>query len=292
MRPRYCLLALIVLLACRQGDSDDGRILARVGNLIVTAKDLQSCAPRLARAARDEIAQAPAAPQKRIILLDKLMEEEVLLGEVRRRGFDKDPAVVENVINRLLEADVLADDKAIPVSDADVARYYEDHLSELGRPEVVRALQIVVRDRSKAEQVLARARALDRSDLTGFQQLVAEYSADSVSRMMGGDLGFFNLHSDRYPKPMVDAAFALAGLFEVSAPVESAQGFHLLKLVQRLPAYVPRLADAAAGIRARLRWLLIERKKYALGKKYLSRGEPDVDLSLLVKVPLPDDIFD
>jgi parvulin-like peptidyl-prolyl isomerase len=90
---------------------------------------------------------------------------------------------------------------------------------------------------------------------------------------------------------MVDAAFALHDMFEVSAPVESPQGFHLLKLVQRLPAYVPPLADAAAGIRSRLRWLLIERKKYALGKKYVRRADPLVDIPLLVKVPLPAGIL-
>jgi parvulin-like peptidyl-prolyl isomerase len=295
MRPmlfRYRLLALLALCACRQGTSSDSQVLARVGNLTVTAKDLQLQAPRLAQAIRDETSQVPVEISKRIILLNKLMEEAVLLTEAGRRGYDKEPAVVQNLMNRVLEVDVLAEDKAIPVSDADVARYYDDHLAGLIRPEVVRVLQIVVRDRSKAEQVWHRARGLDKTDLTAFQQLSAEYSEDPTSRMMGGDLGFFDFHSNRYPKPVVDAAFALPGLFEVSAPVESAQGFHLLKLVQRLPAYVPRLAEAAPGIRAKLRWLLIERKKYAWGKQYLSRAAPDVDLSVLIKVPLPDGIFD
>ena len=290
MRIRH-LLTLSLLCACRPGGAEDGQVLATMGNLTFTTKDLQSRAPRLAAAVRDELAQASHDIQKRTILTNKLLEEEALLAEAHRRGYDRQPAVVEMVLNRMLEDQVVAEDKSFPVSDADVARYYADHRNELGRPEIVRVLQIVTRDRTQAEQVLAKARAIEKSDLTAFQRLVVVSSEEPVSRLMGGDLGFFDAHSTRYPKPLVEAAFALPGLFDLSEPVATAQGFHVLKLVQRVPAYVPALADAAAGIRAKLRWLLIERKKYALGKKILRRAAPEIDIPVLAKVPLPADLF-
>lgn len=293
MAPRY-LLVLCLLVACRSNANTNagqaGQVLATMDGMTFTVRDLQARAPRLARAIRDELGQATSDFQRRTLLMDKLLEEEALIVEAHRRGYDRSPAVVDAMVNRMLEDEVVAEDKAYAVPDADVARYYADHVKELGRPELVRVLQIVTPDRARAVQILAQARSFGASDLTAFQRLVEEHSTDPVSRLMGGDLGFFDASSTRYPGTVVVAAFALHDLFAVSDVVASPQGFHVLKLVQRLPAYAPSLAEATPAIRSRLRWLLIERKKYALGKKILGRAAPDVDLALLAKVPLPEGV--
>jgi DNA-binding protein Fis len=299
--PNRCFLLFILLSACHHasatdatgatGATDESQVLARMGKMTITAKDLQSRALRLAKAARDELPLAKTDFEKRMILLDHLLKEEALLDEAHRRGYDRLPRVVEDISNKMLEDEVLREDRAYPVAEADVARYYGDHLQELGRPALLRVLQIFTTDRAKAAEVLSKARAIGRSDLDAFQRLVSEYSEDSVTRIVGGDLGFIDARSTRVSKAVVDAAFVLRDLFDLSEPIATPQGFYVLKLVQRLPPYVPSIADAEPGIRAKLRWLLIERKKYALGKSILNRAAPDIDMPLLAKVPLPDGLF-
>jgi len=90
---------------------------------------------------------------------------------------------------------------------------------------------------------------------------------------------------------VVKAAFALRRLYDVSDPVEGERGFHVLKLVQRLPAFTPTLAEAAPEIRAELRRLLVERKKDALARALLARAEPDIDFVALAKVPLASSVL-
>jgi parvulin-like peptidyl-prolyl isomerase len=175
----------------------------------------------------------------------------------------------------------------VDLPDADIERYYIDHREEYTWPEQVRVLQVVSRDRAVAQKVAAQARAAERADLDAFQGLVAQYSEDWLSQARGGDMGFIDQKLTRYPVAVVKAAFALRKLYDVSDPVESERGFHVLKLVQRLPAFTPTLAQAAPEIRAKLGRLVVERKKSALARALLQRAGPDIDYAVLAKVPLP-----
>jgi len=116
---------------------------------------------------------------------------------------------------------------------------------------------------------------------------VVKYSDDWHLRARAGDMGFIDQKNSHYPVAVVRAAFALRRLYDVSDPIESERGFHVLKLVQRLPSFTPTLAEAAPEIRAKLRRLLVERKKDALARALLARAKPDIDYAALVSVPLP-----
>jgi len=75
--------------------------------------------------------------------------------------------------------------------------------------------------KKRAEEVSAKAKA--GSDFTA---LVSEYSDDPASKDRMGSLGKFT--RDKMVKPFSDAAFALA-VGEVSGPVETPFGFHVIK---------------------------------------------------------------
>ena len=55
-----------------------------------------------------------------------------------------------------------------------------------------------------------------------------------------------------HPKPLVDAAFALKDPGDVSAPVRSDKGWHVLKLVERRKGSAQPIADVTEEIRKRL----------------------------------------
>jgi peptidylprolyl isomerase len=291
MRTLALSLFATVLCACSSASKVDDEIVAQIEGVAITVRALQARAPALAQGLHDELAMAKTDADKRSVLLRALLKEEAALREARRLGYDRRPEVVNGMVGRMLHELVLAEDKPAQLPDDDIARYYVDHREELVRPELVRVLQVLCGDRTVAEQVTAKARAAEKTDIDTFQKLATQYSQDSASRAMGGDMGFIDAKTSHYPEPVLRAAFALRGLFEISDPIESPLGFHVLKLVQRLPAHVPTLAEATPGIRAKLRWLLLERKKHALSEKLLERAKVDIDIPVLVKVPFPSDIL-
>lgn len=104
--------------------------------------------------------------------------------------------------------------------------------------EEVRARHILIRsntDPSPAAiavaeaQALATAEALRARILAGesFADVATETSADDATATEGGDLGWFWAENSRYDQDFTTAAFALA-VGEVSEPVKSAAGYHLI----------------------------------------------------------------
>ena len=138
------------------------------------------------------------------------------------------------MLTRLRERDV---ESRVRVTDADVdnalaARQaantdpmaQEINLAHLlvALPETPSAAQ-VVQAQAKAQTLLARIRAGE-----GFEALVKELS--DASRESGGQIGL--RRADRYPLIFVDATKALA-VGQVSEPVRSGAGFHLIKVIER-----------------------------------------------------------
>jgi peptidyl-prolyl cis-trans isomerase SurA len=96
----------------------------------------------------------------------------------------------------------------------------------------------VAQAQARAQQLLARLRAGEQ-----FQDLVKEASA--AERSNGGQLGL--RRADRYPALFVNATQALA-VGQVSEPVRSGAGFHLLQVVERRAG---SLVQSIAQTRAR-----------------------------------------
>jgi len=284
--PDFVSFALAVS-ACGPASNVVDPVVARVGQVTIGTRELQARLPELARLFRSQFPADSLDIDKRVFLLKVLLKNEAVLQEARRRGYDQDPAVRSVMIDRVLQDEVEASTKPVDLPNSDIERYYLDHSDEFIRPEQVRVLQVVNRDRAVAEMVAAQARAAEPNDIDGFQSLVLKYSEDRASQARGGDIGFIDRKSARFPAAVVGAAFALRRLFEVSDPVESERGFHVLKLVQRLPAFTPALAEAEPDIRAKLRRLLVERKKNALADALFRRSTADIDYAVLVKAALP-----
>ena len=249
--------------------------------------ELQAWAAARSQSEKGDGAKGESDVERWRALLGALLRDEAVLQEGRRRGYDRDPAVRRMMIDRILQKEVEALEKPVDLSNADIERYYLDHSDEFARPEQVRVLQVVTRDRAVAERVAAQARAAERSDLGAFQALATKHSEDWTSRARGGDMGLFDRKSTRVPAAVVKAAFALREPYDVSDLVESDSGFHVLKLVQKLPALTPTLAEIAPEIRARLAHELVERKKGVQAVVLLRRAQVEIDDVALVKASLP-----
>jgi parvulin-like peptidyl-prolyl isomerase len=242
----------------RAGNSnatDDSAVVATIGDTKLTVSDVE----RLVNAKPPYLRRRYAKPEKLKELVDETVRFEALAEQAKRRGYDKDPDVVramkQQMIAKLMQNDFEAKHGPDQVSDADVARYYSEHSAEFNGAEEVRVSEISAHDESKAKKAYAEAKAHAGpagADLNAFRTLVATYSEDEATKQRGGDLGFVSRATTAVPKPVVDAAFGLSTVGDVSEPVGVDGGWVVLLLTQKRPGFVKTLAEAKDEIRMRL----------------------------------------
>jgi peptidyl-prolyl cis-trans isomerase C len=227
-------------------------VLARVGAATITVADLQAEIGR--RPAGDRIGYASKDGRREI--LEFLIRKELLAEEARQLGYDRDPQVQQEdkreMIARFFAREFDAKLKLEDITEEQVQTYYREHTAEFNRPEQLRVTQIVVADANLAAQITAQARSAPHDDPRPFHELLMKYSRDELSKSRAGHLEFFDRSSTLYPRALIDAAFKLSNLGDVSDPVETPAGFHVLRLTQRRPPSTHDLGQVRAIIQARL----------------------------------------
>ncbi len=129
-----------------------------------------------------------------------------------------------------------APDDEIEISDEDLAAYYQKNLADYEHPDQVKLEYAHFPKVASAADSLAIKEEIDRLRQeieagADFAELAGVVSDDEGSAAQGGDLGFFG--RGRMVAPFEEAAFALAP-GELSEPVQTRYGWHLIKVEERL----------------------------------------------------------
>jgi len=127
-------------------------------------------------------------------------------------------------------------DGEVSAAPAELEAYYQEHLDEFRHDDQVRLAYAALprvpsaRDSLRVAEDIAQLRK-EIAEGADFAEMARSLSEDPVSARNGGDLGAFG--RDRMVKPFAEAAFALAP-GQVSAPVLTQFGWHLIKVEERL----------------------------------------------------------
>ena len=217
-------------------------VVLTVGSEKMTRAEFEELLAALPDQVRAQAA-APGPGRKR--LADQLAEILALAQEARKRKIDQTPAVKQML---MIQSDqVLAGTLAKQVSDeakpteAALRAYYDGHK---GQYETAKASHILIRVKGSPaavkpgtkeltdEEALAKAQEIRKKLLAGadFAATAKAESDDAVSAAQGGSLGTFP-HGQMVP-PFDQAAFSLP-LNQISEPVKSQFGYHIIKVEER-----------------------------------------------------------
>ncbi len=147
----------------------------------------------------------------------------------------------------------------ITVSDAEIAQFFQRNHAAFDTAAEVCAKHILVSDLPTANKVEA---ALKQNGTGDFAALAAQYSIDPGTKTKGGDLGCFR--RGQMVKAFDDAAFSLP-IGQVSPPVHTPFGYHIILVTSRQPAQKATLASA----RDRIRLMLAQQKEAPLVQPFL-----------------------
>lgn len=254
---RSSLLLCFLSLSCRDPKpglvevnfrhNKDGRgtPVASFGGDSITAEELKQRFAEMSPYARARYQTV----EQRKEYVEGMLRFELLTAEAARRGLANHPEVVETakkvMVQQFLKQEL--EEKPTPVTDAEVAQYYEKHQADYVKPELVRLTHLFLRGpraeekkraeaKAKAEGLLAKAKSLQPTDYQGFAQLVREHSEEPRTKPLDGDLRFLSEEELRaqYGKEVAEAARKLTQVGQLfDGVVETDQGFHLLKLQGR-----------------------------------------------------------
>ncbi len=99
-----------------------------------------------------------------------------------------------------------------------------------------------------------------------FSDLVAKYSTDNISYQAGGTMPEFG--TGRYSEDFENAAFALAKDGDISQPVQTAYGFHIIQRLERIPVNADK---ANASAMSQLKQAVQADKRIQVAKQMLAR---------------------
>lgn len=213
--------------------------LAEAGNANVTTVDVQGDALRIPLEVR---AANLHKPETVLQLTNNLIIRRVMAAKAQAEGIDKDPAIQaairiarDKVLSDALFAKMDAANRPTAEAVDKLAQAnYKSNPSRFERPAETSARHILIKAgtpdaKAKAEKILAQLKAG-----ADFATVAREVSEDPGSATGGGELGF-------QPKGAMVAPFeaALAKLEkpgDLSEPVETQFGYHIIKLEGRRPA--------------------------------------------------------
>jgi len=137
--------------------------------------------------------------------------------------------------------------KDVKVTDAQIKTYYDaNQLAYTTKPDTIHVAHILVATPDVATKAKAR---VDKGE--DFAKVAKELSTDTGSKDKGGDIAQF-----AYGDTNMDATFAAAAfklkVGQISAPIQTQYGYHVIKCIAKTEYPVKKLSDVTADIKSTL----------------------------------------
>lgn len=186
-----------------------------------------------------------ASPEQRKSILDEIISRDVLAQEAIKQGLDKKDEVKANLEaarKDILISSLLQDwSEKNQITDEDVKKAYDEMLKDQTGKKEFKVSHILVKEEEKAKTLLADIKAKKLS----FEEAAKKDSIDPGSGKNGGDLGWAN--PDMYV-PEFAAAVKSGKKGEISEPVKSQYGYHLVRIDEDRPLTPPTLEQVKTDL--------------------------------------------
>lgn len=247
-----------------------GPAVARLGNQQVTPQELQTLLAAVPPATREQLRGNREALER---WLRTRLAEKAVLEQADAQGWAQRPDVVRQTraaTEQIVFRDYLRSVSTVPAdypSAAELQQAYDAGKGNWQTPALYRVSQIflAVPDAQSLENVRKQASELSKKAQgtpADFAALATQYSQDRQTAERGGDTGLQPLQQ---LVPEVRGAVAKLKVGAVSEPVQSAAGFHVIKLTEQHPARTATLDE----LRDQLTQALRAQRQEQIAQAYL-----------------------
>jgi len=211
-------------------------------------------------------------------MLDQLIQQEVVADSLRGSEDARTKLTMENE-DRAFLASVAIDAIAFDtIADADVQALYDANFADAGGDLEWNASHILVATEEEAQSLIDQL-----NDGADFVALAQEFST-GPSGPNGGALGWFGAGM---MVPEFETAVAGLEAGEISAPVQTQFGWHVVKLNESRISAPPALEDVRADLEEELRRQRVDAYLAELTEAAeIARPEVEIDMSLIRNIDL------
>lgn len=222
------------------------KVVARVNGKTITESDMKLADVEIG----SDLGNLPEATRRRV-LVEYLIENQLFAEAAEGAKLGSGPTFDERMAywrRKALRDSYFDTTIRGSVSDGEAKKLYDAQVSGVKAEEEVRARHILVETEAQAKEIFEKI-----GHGGDFAKLAKEFSKDPGTRDEGGDLGYF-ARGQMVPQ-FEDAAFKLKK-GDVSLPVQSQFGWHLIRLDDRRE----RSAPPFDSVKERILASLIHRK--------------------------------
>jgi peptidyl-prolyl cis-trans isomerase C len=217
--------------------------LAKIGAKSLTDADLKNLMGPIPEGQKQSINNDPDV---KVRLLDNMVVDELFVQEAEKTGVSKDKefqTALERARRQLLTQRFLQRSVQPKITDPNMKSFFEKNKNRYSQDEV-RAYHVLLKTEAEAKEVYAKAKTGE-----DFEVLAKKFSKDPSVEQNMGDLGFFN--RSRMVPQFADAAFAMKK-GEISQPVKTPFGFHVIKVVDKKDGKPVKFDDVKEQVRGDL----------------------------------------
>jgi len=223
---------------------------ARVNGELVRSEDYERL---LVGVAEDR--RAGIAAEDRRHVLDRLIDEELLVQRGLELGLVRRDRKVRADLTAAVISSIVADTEDLQPTTTQLQAFYDENHAFFARPGRLRVRQVFIHPADGAEDAVTRERAAQASRRwragETFAAVRAALGDPEISPLPDAPLPAEKL-IDYLGPTALKAALGLAP-GEVSEPVRSGMGYHILQVVERQPDLTPPLAEIEAQVLAEYR---------------------------------------
>ncbi len=219
-------------------------------------------------------------------LADRFPSEEALEERLRKAGKTKQGIRDQIRKNLLMRNFVEQRIGPLEVSEEEAEAYFEKNKKEYSTPEQVRARHILLRDDTGAESEI-RSLKTKLDEGADFEEMAKKHS-EGPSAEKGGDLGFFS--REKMDPDFTEVAFNL-DVGEVSDPVKTQFGYHLIKLIERKQAQPANYETSKGEVKKKLEQQKRQRKIKQLLSELIQRTQVTVSVPGIEKSDILSDLM-
>lgn len=233
---KSAIIAILALSISGSSALAEQEVIAKVDGIEITEKDM-------ALAETEMFNQLVRVPKnaRRKVLIEYLIETQLLAKAAQEAKISETDSFKgrQEYYNRRAMRDTFFDKQVFDaVSEKEIQATYK----EASKQEEAKVAHILVKEEAKAKELY------DQISKGGdFAKLAKEHSIDPSSKDKGGDLGFI-LEGQVVPS-FAKAAFSLNKKGDISQPVKSQFGYHIIQLDQKRKRPLPPLDTVKERIR-------------------------------------------
>lgn len=237
-------------------------------------------------------------------LLNEMIEKKLFLNKAKSIKLEDElniqRAYTSMLIGEIHRRFIEVQRKKITITDEELKSYYKAHKSDYKLSLKRKIAILFFKKRAKIEEIERQKIKEKFSEIIefynkhllpiaskGFGNYSINYSEHQVSRYRGGELGWFTQNTATlWEKDVLDRAFLLSKVGDMSEIIETSKGYYLVRLMEEKKEKYRTLSQ----VKSKVRYALITSKQKAIKdnfKRALQKEfKQDIDLSKLDEIEI------